>query len=117
MQRKSSKKTRAANSNEKAFCSWIKQQPCCTCGQSAPSIADHVRGSAYKIKYNYVTVLVGHWYLIPLCSACDSVKTLGSHKVFYAHFGKTQRELWLKVVEDYNKEIPDEVICAIKQDF
>lgn len=116
MRREASKKSRGISADEKRFQRWVKEQPCCVCHRPGPSIADHVKGSAYKIKYKLISILVGHWYVIPLCLQCDTVKTSGSHRAFLKAFNTTQNALWIGLVERYEEPIPEDVIGAIKQD-
>ena len=112
MQRKATKKsTRAANANEKRFMAWVKQQPCIECG-SEGVIADHMYGSAFI----HNKVLVGHWALLPLCCACDQVKTLGSHNAYLKKFGRTQAEAWSCLIDmtEWFSEIPNDAYAAIR---
>lgn len=116
MQRRATKQTRGVSAAEKKFQRWVKESPCCNCHSVGPSIVDHVKGSAYKIKLNLVTVLVGGWYVIPLCHQCDATKTQGSHRKFEKEYGVTQRELWLGLVDCYDSGVPGEIVAAIKAD-
>lgn len=61
MQRKATKQSRAANSDEKAFMSWLKERPCCITGEIGVQV-HHCVGSA--VKHNKVHV--GHAFCIPL---------------------------------------------------
>ncbi|CAL9960933.1 hypothetical protein VPH219E481_0056 [Vibrio phage 219E48-1] len=107
MQRKPSKKTRGVNADEKRFMSWVKTQSCICCGNDYV-IVDHCMGATYK----HNRVLIGMWYLIPLCQLCDNIKTQGSRRGFREQFGPMS-ELWLKLIENYQEEIPSDVIEAI----
>ena len=80
---------------------------------------DHVKGSAYKCRDGVVSVLVGMWYLVPLCQQCDQVKTQGSHRAFLLKFGKPQGFYWLDLVINYPKlfEIPKAVRRALVDDI
>lgn len=109
MQRKATKKsTRAANAKEKAFMSWVKDQPCCECGDS-PVIVDHMYGATFI----HNKVLIGHWALLPLCLECDRVKTNGSHNTYKEVFKRTQADAWEVLTINYYVEIPKDVILAI----
>lgn len=111
MQRKPTKTTRGANAEEKRFMAWVKEQPCCCCGMPGPSIVDHAMGATYK----HNKVLIGHWYLLPLCYLCDQVKTQGSRRGFREAFGP-MADLWLGVADRYNlegHEIPNDIGLAI----
>lgn len=94
MQRKRSPNTRHANANEKRFHAYTKESDCINCGRAGPSIVDHVAGATYK----HNKVLIGHWFVIPLCVECDEVKTKGSNKVFVEKFGSSMAEFWLNHV-------------------
>ena len=72
MQRKATKNTRGPNADEKRFQGWLKDQPCCWCGNDGPSIVDHCRGSTFK----HNKVLIGHWFCLPQCVKCDTGKTI-----------------------------------------
>lgn len=112
MQRPNSKKTRQANAQEKAFMGWIKERPCCICNKPGLSIVEHCQGSAKKVKVNLITVLIGTWFLIPLCEKCDAIKTRGSYREFVNLFG-LMNILCLKQLEEYPEEVPEEVIQGI----
>lgn len=108
MQRKATKNTRGANAEEKRFMAWTKEQPCINCDNPPPSIVDHVHGSCFK----HNKVLIGHWFVIPLCIECDTVKTIGSCRGFINRFGSLAA-LWLKSVERSSFEPPHEVVQSI----
>lgn len=110
MQRKPTKNTRGPNAAEKAFLSWVKIQPCCTCSQPGPSVADHCYGSAFR----HNKTLIGMWALLPYCPDCDRVKTQGSHRAHLAAFGKTQAELWMDLIERAPIQPPTDVIEAVQ---
>lgn len=109
MQRKTTKTTRGSNAIEKRFLSWVKDQDCCCCGETGPSIVDHAYGSTFK----HNKILLGHWFLLPLCPACDEVDTQGSRKAFRVKFG-SKAGLWLRLIEKSPVQPPDEVAEAIK---
>jgi len=110
MQRKATKNTRAANAEEKAFQAWIKEQDCCGCGRSGPSIGDHCEGSTFKNN----KVLVGHWFVIPLCVICDKVKTFGNHRDQFKVLGFKNSAKWCEIVDGSPFNPPVEVYEAIK---
>lgn len=107
MQRKKTNNTRAASADEKRFMAWVKDQPCCECGDT-PVIVEHCKGSTYR----HNRVLIGMWYLLPLCQSCDSVKTQGSWRVFTNKFGLMSL-MWKRLIVDYDGQIPEEVIHSI----
>lgn len=109
MQRKPTKNTRGPNAEEKRFMAWTKEQPCINCGNPSPSIVDHVYGSCFK----HLKVLIGHWFVIPLCVECDSVKTIGSCRGFINKFGSLAA-LWLRSVDGSSFSPPIEVIMSIE---
>lgn len=111
MRRKATKNTRAANAEEKRFMLWVKEQPCCECGNS-PVIVDHMYSSTFR----HNKVLIGHWALLPLCESCDSVKTLGSHNAYTDKFGHTQAQAWEAMMQEsveLTQLVPIEVYNSI----
>lgn len=110
MQRKATKNTRGPNSDEKAYQAWLKEQPCVNCGAPGPSIVDHCEGSTFR----NLKVLIGHWFCICLCPACDEIKTIGNHKRQYEEFGMTNPEMWVKLIKNYpGNPPPFDVVKAI----
>lgn len=109
MQRKPTRQSRGAHSAEKRFMGFVKQHDCICCGNPAPSICDHALGSSAKKN----KVMIGHWFLLPLCQWCDNLKTHGSRRTFMNQFG-LMSDLWLKLIQDYDGPIPLNVIDAIK---
>lgn len=114
MQRRSSKKTRAENADEKRFKIWVAEQPCIECGDY-PVIVDHMYGSCFK----HNKVLIGMWALLPLCEQCDRVKTFGSANEYLKVFGRTQAQAWYELVSGSNNKaiqfsMPPEVYAAIR---
>lgn len=109
MKRKATKKsTRAQNADEKRFMLWCVEHDCIECGNYGV-IIDHGEGSAFI----HNKVLIGHWYILPLCPDCDSVKTQGSHNAYRERFGRTQAEAWQELILDYPGAIPREVQLSI----
>ena len=106
MQRKASKKTRQANAAERRYQAWTKMRPCCTCGAYGVFV-HHCEGSAFKLKVGFETVLLGHYFVLPLCAECDSVITNNSRRAFRESFG-LQSELWAKEAEQYSEETGDQ---------
>jgi len=72
---------------------YTKECDCIACGNPGPSIVHHAEGATFK----HNKVLVGHWFVLPLCQACDDVITQGSRKAFREKFGP-QSELWIKYI-------------------
>lgn len=108
MQRKATKNTRAANSEEKAFHKWLKHHSCCYCGNESPSIVDHARGATFK----HNKVLIGHWFCLPVCVTCDTEKTIHGKRL------GNESETWFSLAVDYTIETgiypPLDVIQAIQ---
>lgn len=112
MQRKATKQSRAANADEKRFMQYTKECDCIACGAPGPSECDHVVGSSAKIKVFLISVLIGHWFLLPLCHECHMMKTR-SKRSFLKLYGPFYK-LWLKHIKGYHGDIPEDVIEGIK---
>lgn len=109
MQRKPTKNTRGPNADEKRYIGLIKEAgTCCTCGSCRGVIAHHCEGATFK----HNKVLVGHWFVIPLCDTCDSVVTHGSRRRFIETFGP-QSALWFATINALDVQVPHEVKEAI----
>ena len=108
MQRKATRQTRGPNAEEKRFHAYTKESDCICCGNPGPSIVHHAEGATMK----HNKVLIGHWFVLPLCLACDDVITQGSRKAFRERFG-TQSELWRKHVFTNAVTPPEDVMIAI----
>lgn len=109
MQRKPTKNTRGPNAEEKRFAAYTKGSDCIACGAEGPSIVDHVAGATYK----HNKVLIGHWFLIPLCVTCDTIKTQGSGKALAKHACMSLSSLWDYHAADYSTIPPHAVIKSI----
>lgn len=109
MQRKATRNTRGPNAEEKRFMGYTKECSCIACRNPGPSIGHHAEGATFKNN----KVLVGHWFILPLCLSCDDVITRGSRKGFRELFGP-QSELWIKHIENSPFEAPYEVFAAIE---
>jgi len=116
MRRKSTKQSPAASANERKFIGLVKELPCVACGTDGPSIYDHIYGSSKKLYNGLERVYVGHYAGIPLCLACDSVKTRGSRRAFINQFGEPEY-LWLKMIEDECLPVPQNVKAAIQEEL
>ena len=115
MQRKATKQSPAANANEKAYISWIKERGiCAACGNDGGVIAHHCMGSTFKVHVELERVQIGNWFIIGLCQCCDNIVTRQSRKAFTESFG-SQSSLWLKQAEQYPVEIPLKIIQGIAQ--
>jgi len=79
------------------------------CGCSGPSIVQHCFGKTFK----HNKVLIGHWFVIPLCIMCDEIDTKGSHGAFRRKFGP-QSDLWLEIYNKSPVDVPKEIVAAIK---
>lgn len=112
MRRKATKNTRGPNNSEKAFAAWCKHRPCIVCGAWGV-VVHHAMGSTYK----HNKVLVGHWFLLPLCIECDNVVTHGSRKKFRELFGLQSKFFAINhadYVQDTGRYAPIEVLDAIE---
>lgn len=113
MQRVATKSTRDPSADEKRFHAFVKEQPCVTCGRPGPSILHHCEGATFK----HNKVLIGHWFVIPLCYQCDEVITHGSRRTFRERFGP-QCDLWISTATEYiyatGLEPPEDVFAAIE---
>lgn len=105
MQRKSSHKTRSANTAERRYQAWCKDQGCVACAVR-PVDVHHCGGSTLKAKVDLVTVLIGHWFCIPLCAVCHW-QYHNSKAQFLAVKGK-QWKLWRHCMARYG-DCPEEV--------
>ena len=108
MQRKATKTTRAANAEEKKFQTFTKESDCIVCDNSGPSIVHHCMGATYK----HNKVLIGHWFVLPLCQACDDVITHGSRRTFKDKFG-LQSDYWHRHYAYSAVDAPIDVYKAI----
>ncbi len=109
MQRKATKTTRGANADEKRFMAITKESDCIVCGSCGPSIVDHVFGATFK----HLKVLIGHYYLLPLCEVCDKIKTIDGKAEFVKRFGPF-KDLWKRHVVNTDFSIPYEVSRSIE---
>ena len=122
MQRKPTKNTRGPNAEEKRFAAYTKGSDCIACGAEGPSIVDHVAGATYK----HNKVLIGHWFLIPLCVECDTIKTQGSGKALVKNINNqgginalehypciSLCSLWDSHTANYSTIPPHDVIRAV----
>ena len=96
------------STQEKAYQSWAKERLCCVCGNYGV-VVHHCEGSTFKLKVNFETVLLGHWFCLPLCTTCDDVITNGSRRSFRERFG-LQCDYWAKEIDEYPGEKPPEIV-------
>ena len=108
MERKPTKTTRGPNADEKRFHAITKESDCICCGNPGPSIVDHCMGATFK----HNKVIVGHWFVVPLCQSCDDITTHGSRKAFRERFGP-QCDRWVAHVINTKSKPPEDVWCAI----
>lgn len=113
MRRKPTKNTRGPNNAEKKFMAWCKQRPCIISGAWGV-VVHHCEGATFK----HNKVLIGHWFVIPLCLEWDDVVTHGSRKRLRELSGHPQSYYWKLAHDDYMRETglsaPQEVIDAIE---
>jgi hypothetical protein len=113
MQRKASKKSRAANAAEKRFMDYTKHSRCICCGNS-PCYVHHCWGSSERKKFEGESVLIGHWAVLPLCANCDEMITKGSARVFETIYAP-QIDLWWAHYSKYDgSPAPGNVLGAMK---
>lgn len=114
MQRKATKQSRGANSDERRFMSWIKERGiCAACGEPSRVINHHMYGATAKVKVELITVCIGHTAVIGLCQCCDNIVTRGSRRKFVEQFGP-QNQLWLKQYADSPVRFPPMVVEGIR---
>lgn len=111
MQRKSTKKTRGANAEEKAFQGWCKDQMCVAC-TAQPVQVHHCDGATSKAKVDLVTVLIGHWFVLPLCESCHWL--FHNNKQQFTAINGKQHKLWRHVFGRYDGRCPDDVRKGIE---
>jgi len=109
MQRKATNNTRGPNAEEKRFQAYTKQCDCIVCDCPGPSIVDHCYGATAK----HNKVLVGHWWVIPLCLECDTIKTQGNAKRLISKIGMQFKDLWILHTLRHEKLVPTDVLDAI----
>lgn len=115
MQRRPSKTTRGINAAERRWMQFVKgQSNCIACKAYGPVIGHHCAGSAAKIKVDLVTVVIGMWFVIPLCQRCDDLVTHGSRRRLTDKYGP-QRELWARLIKTWTGEVPPEIITGIME--
>ncbi len=100
---------------ESRFMRWVKSQGvCAACEKPAQVIAHHCEGATFKRKVNYVTVLLGHWFVIPLCQTCDDIVTHGSRRKFRDEIG-TQSSVWERVAHTFEHEVNEAIPAEVWQ--
>ena len=86
---------------------------CVACGMyGVPIIAHHCEGAAFKRKVDMVTVLLGPWFLLPLCQRCDDIVTHQSRRAFREKFGY-QWFMWRNLIGEFPEKVPEEVFKGI----
>ena len=106
MKRKATKQSPVANAEEKAYIAWVAEQGCVVC-DIRPVICHPCEGSSFKHK----KTLIGHWFVIPLCTYHDAVVTNQSRRAFRNMYG-TQASHWERLTKDY--PVPEEITEAIR---
>lgn len=110
MQRKSTKNTRGANTDEKRFQAWLKTQKCCVAGQGVVEV-HHCKGATFK----HNKELIGHWFCIPLSQSAHRAYHSGS-KTWREVYGN-QCDHWHDMHYKYKNETglsaPNSVLNAI----
>ena len=110
MQRQSNKQSRGANSKEIKFLAWCKQQPSIVSGTYGVEV-HHCVGSSAKTYVGAERVHIGHWYCIPLTP--EEHKMFHSRKREFEDSYGYQSDLWLKLIRNYDDEIPLNIIQGI----
>ncbi len=101
---------RLANTKEKRYQGWLKEQPCVWCGNEGPSIVDHCRGQTF----GHNKVHVGHAFCVSACTVCDTQKTIHGKRL------GNEAKTWAKQINKFEVELmvasffPDEVCLAIE---
>ena len=108
MQRVETRQSPGPNAEEKRFRQWTVEQDCIGCGNPGPSIGEHCRGATKREN----KVLIGHWYMIPLCPSCDSGHKKGNLRMIGGQY-VPMPQLWYKHITDSPEQPPDEVVSAI----
>jgi hypothetical protein len=110
MRRKDTKQSRGANKAEKAFLSWLKEQPCCITGEYGVHVHHCVGSSVKKDK-----VHIGHYFCIPL-TPDKHLELHARKKAFREEYG-SQGLCWVMLCSQYYDDtgvlIPSEVEIAI----
>ena len=91
MQRRATKTTRGPNADEKRYQAWCKEHGCAWCVNIGPSIVDHCRGSTFK----HNKTLIGHWFCLPQCGACDTQKTIHGKRL------GNESDRWCSLIYQY----------------
>jgi len=110
MQRPSNKQSRGSNKAEREFMAWCKSQPSIVSGDYGVEV-HHCVGSSAKTYVGAERVHIGHWFCIPLTP--DEHKMYHNQKrEFISEYG-LQQDLWLILINKYEKEVPLNVIKGI----
>lgn len=115
MQRRATKQSPPPPAGAKDLVSWIKERGiCAACGDDGGVIAHHVAGSSAKTRAGIERVYIGPWFVNGLCQNCDDIVTHQSRGEFRMWFG-AESEVWLNQIDDYEGEIPEIVVEAVRQ--
>ena len=117
MQRRATAQTRGRNTAEKRFHQYLADTEfCITCLSHGPVELDHVIGATGRIN----KVLVGHWFVIPVCHSCHTSLTKHRWRHPYSKEDVDKgffARCWAMVVEDAKQlgsvVIDDDVQAAI----
>ena len=110
MQRKPTPQSRGPNAAEKQFLEWCKGQPSITSGQYGVEV-HHCVGSSAKTYVGAERVHIGHWFCIPLTT--DEHSDFHKFKKEFENVFGRQRDLWLRLVEGYEYDVPNNVVQGI----
>ncbi len=111
MQRRATKQSPGPNAAEKRFMVWTHECPCAACGNEGPVHAHHMYGSSAKRKFHGVSVLIGHWAILPLCDRCHKLFHT-SRRGFEERYGP-QVALWFLHVTHSPERPPEDVLHAM----
>jgi hypothetical protein len=112
MQKKPTKQSKAANTEELRFLAWCKEHPSIVSGYYGVEV-HHCAGSSAKTHVGIVRVNIGHWFCLPLTTQ-EHWLYHNRKREFQDLYG-TQVELWLKLIETYPGSIPDDVIKGVAE--
>jgi len=96
MQRRATRQSRAPNSIERRFQSWLKERPCVVTGEYGVQV-HHCVGSSYKQD----KVLIGHAFCLPLSIEVHNEYHAGT-KAWREKYG-LQTYLWLDEFIEFKK--------------
>lgn len=110
MQRPSNKQSRGPNKEERLFLAWCKEQPSIVSGEFGVEV-HHCAGSSAKTYVGAERVHIGHMFCIPLTPS--EHKMYHTQKRLFEELNGPQNELWLKLIQGYNRPVMINVMKGI----